>query len=346
MLILLSGKSFTGKDTLCKALIEKYPELQRVSIADTMKIEFMKQYPEIDMFDRIQKEAHRLELKEYTHQFPFSYWLERAPYCENCVCTDIRTTDEIDFIKNKFPNSVIVVVRVHASSEIRAQRGWVFKEGYDDSYLETMLDTYPFDLIVHNETKKDLETSRDRILSSCYFKDIGYGFRITRQLFNGVSFTNAANLYSDPILRDEHTLALCKLLSGVKITHILALESGGYMLGMMLAIQLKIPFVVIRKPGKLPPPVYKVNYSMEYRPDNEMEIQTDSFNSESRVLVVDDIIVTGGTMYGAQMLVHKFNATVVGFACLAIMESTQPLRIDPNKIYTSYIIRGGQCIKK
>lgn len=337
MLILLSGKSFTGKDTLAK----QFPDLNRCSIADTMKNEFMKLYPDIDMFDREQKEAHRLELKEFTHTKPLSHWIELTPYCEDCICTDIRTNEEIEYIKRKFPDSFVAVIRIEANDEVRKQRGWVFKAGYDDSYLETQLDTHKFDLVVRNEILADITKCRNQILNFMNFKNIGYGFRITRNLFNGIPFMNTANIFSNPKLRERHVFSLCDKLKNYEITHVLAIESGGYPLGMLLADALDISFVVARKPGKLPPPVHTVNYSMEYRPENQMEVQADSFDASSRVLVVDDIIVTGGTMWGGKLLVEACGGKVVGFVALAQMMNN--LTIDTNiPIILNHMIIDGE----
>jgi adenine phosphoribosyltransferase/phosphomevalonate kinase len=345
MLILLSAKSFVGKDTICQQIIKDHAEFKRVSVADTMKIEYMKEHPDVDLFNREQKEKHRLDLKKFTHQFPLRYWIEKTPYCDNCICTDIRTTEEIEYIQSKFPNSVVLTVRIEASDEVRSSRGWVFQSGYDDSYLETQLDDYCFDLGVVNETQEDLVKCASHIYEcgiKNHFIDIGNGFRITSTPFNGIPFLNTADIFKCWEYRHEYTyrLALSIVKSKRIPTYILAIESGGYPLGMLLAEALRIPFVIARKPGKLPPPVKCVNYSMEYREKNEMEIQADAFPPGSKVLIVDDAIVTGGTLLGAAKLVESLGAVVTGFACLAIMKTEKEKVIDLSQVYVLFNIDG------
>lgn len=323
MIILLSGKSFSGKDTIAKHL----PELKRVSIADTMKRCFMKEHPGIDMFDRTQKEAHRLELKEFTHQHPLKYWIKKTPYQDNCIVTDIRTIEEIEYIKEKFNN--IRVVRLNASDEIRTRRGWKYKEGYDNTYLETELDDYEFDLVLQNITNDDIthctREIRTKYLRNNYFVEIGNGYRLTKEPFKGIPFCNPVPLLADYNRRKRIVGAIVSKVNNLNLrpTHILAIESGGYALGAWIADRLKLGFVQARKIGKLPPPTVSEHYAMEYRPDNDMEIQADAFDinyqlgssCNARVIVVDDIIATGGTIKAGINILKNIGAIPV---CVAV----------------------------
>lgn len=315
-IILLSGKRFSGKDTIAA----KLPNLTRVSIADTMKKEFMKLHPTIDLFDREQKEAHRSDLMKFTHQYPLSHWIKLTPYQDRCIVTDIRTHEEIQFLKSKFQD--VKVVRISVGDSAREKRGWKYDPKYDDTYLETELDNYEFDLVVKNEVLEDIPKvvkEIEKILNhDPNFMDLGYGFRRTITKHNGVPFMNLVPLMATPKYRNLVIDNIITKLSDRNIirecTHIVAVESSGFPLGAWLGQKLDIGFTMARKPGKLPPPVIEMDYSMEYREKDKMEIQADSFPKNAKVIIVDDIIATGGTIIGAMKLVQKLGCTVVGVA--------------------------------
>jgi len=322
VIVLESGKRFSGKDTIAMYL----PELKRISVADTMKREFMKANPEIDMFDRDQKEAHRNELVKFTHQHDLMYWLTKTQYEDNCIVTDIRTLLEIDYLKKTFSDCQVIVVRLNVDNEQRAKRGWIPNKEYDESYLETELDNYQFDLVLSNNVKSDIKNNVFQIrqlMKNSHFIDIGFGFRQTKKLFHGIPFYNSQQLLKIVQYRDP---ALSNLVTKIKQlpiqpTHVLAIESGGYPLGAFLSQILGIGFIMTRKPGKLPPPTIKVNYSMEYRPENEMEIQADAFSDhpDAQVIVSDDVIATGGTLKGGMELVGLAGATPIAVVSFAYM---------------------------
>jgi adenine phosphoribosyltransferase len=148
---------------------------------------------------------------------------------------------------------------------------------------------------------------------------LGYGFRKTIDTHNGVPFLNCAPLYADYEQLNTIVDILIRKLTqlNTKITHVLALESGGYILGMLLACKMNLSLVQGRKPGKLPKPVVSSDYSMEYREQNSLEIQQDAFSSTSHVVVIDDIIATGGTINCGVELVRKLGGTPVAVAAFA-----------------------------
>lgn len=148
-IILLSGKCYSGKDT-----VAKMTSFKRISIADTMKREYNSFHGlSIDWENRNQKEFYRKSLIEFTHRYPFEHWLKLTPYCENCIVTDVRTIQEIKYIKSLFSN--VITVRLNASDEQRKKRGWI-KSLFDESYLETELDNFKFDHVYKNDTGEDL----------------------------------------------------------------------------------------------------------------------------------------------------------------------------------------------
>ena len=97
------------------------------------------------------------------------------------------------------------------------------------------------------------------------------------------------------------------------INKIMGIESRGFIFGSILAYKLKVPFVPVRKPGKLPAATTKVEYELEYGRD-ALEIHNDAISEGDKVLIVDDLLATGGTAKAAAELVEKLNGKVEGFA--------------------------------
>jgi adenine phosphoribosyltransferase len=98
-----------------------------------------------------------------------------------------------------------------------------------------------------------------------------------------------------------------------EIDYIIAIESRGFILGAPLAYHLGAGFIPVRKPGKLPAEVHSVDYQLEYGTDR-LEIHQDAIKQGSKVLVVDDVIATGGTAAATVELLEKFNCDLLGFA--------------------------------
>lgn len=96
---------------------------------------------------------------------------------------------------------------------------------------------------------------------------------------------------------------------------IVAIESRGLILGAALAYELGIGFVPVRKPGKLPAKTFKATYTLEYGEDT-LEIHQDALDPGTKVLLVDDLLATGGTMEATARLVKECGADVAGFAFL------------------------------
>lgn len=121
-------------------------------------------------------------------------------------------------------------------------------------------------------------------------------------------------------LKDAETLRvivdyLCEQFKDEKIDYIAGIESRGFILGMPMAYKMRIGFVPVRKPNKLPAATYSQEYSLEYGTD-KIEIHQDAFPQGANVLVVDDLLATGGTAEAACKLVKKAGANLVGTAFL------------------------------
>lgn len=108
---------------------------------------------------------------------------------------------------------------------------------------------------------------------------------------------------------------LCDQYKDEKIDYIAGIESRGFIFGMPMAYKLKCGFIPIRKPNKLPAATISESYGLEYGTDT-IEIHTDAIEPGANVLVVDDLLATGGTAKAACSLVKKAGGNLVGIAFL------------------------------
>ena len=125
---------------------------------------------------------------------------------------------------------------------------------------------------------------------------------ITPLLKDAGGFRSAIDLFAERY-RDE------------RIDLVVAMEARGYIFGAPLAYALGAGFVPVRKPGKLPREVHERSYDLEYG-SNVLQVHTDACRPGERVLVVDDVLATGGTAAAAVHLVERSGATVVGLGVL------------------------------
>ena len=102
-------------------------------------------------------------------------------------------------------------------------------------------------------------------------------------------------------------------LSESNIDYIVAIESRGFILGAPLALRLGAGFIPVRKPGKLPAKVHSAEYELEYGSDR-LEVHQDAVQAGSRVVIVDDLIATGGTAAATAKLLDQLGCELVSFA--------------------------------
>ena len=100
-----------------------------------------------------------------------------------------------------------------------------------------------------------------------------------------------------------------------RIDKIVGIESRGFIFGSPLAFHLKAGFVPVRKPGKLPADVFEVKYNLEYG-SNSLSIHRDAIQEGERILIVDDLLATGGTAAATVHLLRQLGADIVGVAFL------------------------------
>lgn len=128
----------------------------------------------------------------------------------------------------------------------------------------------------------------------------------------GILFRDITTLLSDPQGLRYTIDSLAEKCSGLAIDYVVGMESRGFIIGTPLAYKLGTGFVPVRKPGKLPAAVHTVEYELEYGTDR-LEMHQDAFHPGSRVLIVDDLIATGGTAAATAKLVQQTGCELVGF---------------------------------
>jgi adenine phosphoribosyltransferase len=131
----------------------------------------------------------------------------------------------------------------------------------------------------------------------------------------GIQFKWFAPLLRDPQAFSRAINEFADRYRNSTIEVIAGLDSRGFIFGAALAYELKLPFILIRKPGKLPGNVERIDYELEYG-RNTFEIEKDSLQQGQKVLIIDDIFATGGTAAAACSLVERLGAEVVEVACL------------------------------
>ena len=134
---------------------------------------------------------------------------------------------------------------------------------------------------------------------------------------DGILFRDMFPILKSPEAMTQVLNQLGDFADSVLPDYIVGIESRGFIIGTALATRQRMGFIPIRKKGKLPGDVVGVNYSLEYGEDR-LEIQSDVFSKGTKVLLVDDLLATGGTVKAASQLIEKVGGHLVG--CSFIIE--------------------------
>jgi len=126
----------------------------------------------------------------------------------------------------------------------------------------------------------------------------------------GIIFKDITPILGDPAAMARITGAFEQAFAALKPTRIVGIESRGFLFGAVLAGAMNLPFSPVRKPGKLPYEKISVRYSLEYG-EGTLEMHTDGVSRGERVVVLDDLLATGGTAAAACQLIEKLGAQVV-----------------------------------
>jgi adenine phosphoribosyltransferase len=131
----------------------------------------------------------------------------------------------------------------------------------------------------------------------------------------GILFQDITPLMADAAALKASIAWITDAFRGEKVTHVVGIDSRGFIFAAPVAIALGAGFVPVRKPGKLPALVLRAEYRLEYG-SGMLEIHKDALKPGDRALIVDDVLATGGTMSASVSLVKRLGAEVVGCAFL------------------------------
>ena len=126
----------------------------------------------------------------------------------------------------------------------------------------------------------------------------------------GIIFKDITTLLKDPKAFQEVINVFYEKMQSQKIDKIIGIESRGFIFGAPLAYKLNVGFIPIRKKGKLPGETISVNYDLEYGTD-QIEMHIDALKKGERVILIDDLIATGGTALAAIELINKMEAEII-----------------------------------
>ena len=146
----------------------------------------------------------------------------------------------------------------------------------------------------------------------------------------GISFKDITPLLMDKNISDKIILEFKSRIMDLDIDAVVGIESRGFLYGFLLANKLGVPFIPIRKSGKLPGKTIKFKYDLEYG-SSEVEIHKDDIKKDWNVLVHDDLLATGGTACAAAELINLSGAKVAGFTFIVSLDF-----LNPNKKLFEY----------
>ncbi len=149
-------------------------------------------------------------------------------------------------------------------------------------------------------------------------------------------FKDISPLLAHPLGLSMAVAAMSESFRGAGVTTVVGVEARGFLFGPSIAQLLGVGFTPIRKPGKLPPLTIHVDYALEYGVDR-MEMASDALTSADRVLLVDDVLATGGTLQAASMLVNQTGASLVGISVLVELVALRGREILPDVVFSAPI---------
>jgi adenine phosphoribosyltransferase len=150
----------------------------------------------------------------------------------------------------------------------------------------------------------------------------------------GIVFKDITPLLADPVAFHHAVDRMALEYDTQAVDAIAAAEARGFLFAAPLALRLRKPLVPLRKPGKLPHRTYSLKYELEYG-SAELQMHVDGIHNGSRVLLVDDLLATGGTMEAAAKLIEQAGGTVAGFCFLVeLMFLNGRDRLKPHPVFS------------
>lgn len=135
----------------------------------------------------------------------------------------------------------------------------------------------------------------------------------------GIVFKDITPLLKDAALCNEMIDAMIDQLQGLELDAIAGIESRGFLFGFLLANRMGLPFIPIRKQGKLPFKTISESYALEYG-QATIEIHEDAFAPASRILIHDDLLATGGTVVAASKLIEKLGGVITAYSFIISLD--------------------------
>jgi adenine phosphoribosyltransferase len=152
----------------------------------------------------------------------------------------------------------------------------------------------------------------------------------------GILFRDITPVLKDPAGFKEVIDLFVDRFKDERIDHVVGIEARGYLFGAPLAYAIGAGFVPVRKPGKLPGSKFTESYALEYG-TNSLEIHDDAVGHGQRVLVVDDLLATGGTAAATGRLLERLGAHLVGYAFLIELAGLEGRKVLPDGSVTAFI---------
>lgn len=154
----------------------------------------------------------------------------------------------------------------------------------------------------------------------------------------GILFKDITPVLKDPVLLNQVVDYFYYQLKDKKVQYIVGIESRGFILGSALAYKLGVGFVPIRKKGKLPGLVERHEYDLEYGTDI-IEIHADAVEAGSRVVLIDDLLATGGTALASCKLLDKLNADLVAIMFMIELDFLKGRQQLPQNVHLHSMIQ-------
>ncbi|MEM9908692.1 MAG: adenine phosphoribosyltransferase [Cyanobacteria bacterium P01_D01_bin.44] len=153
----------------------------------------------------------------------------------------------------------------------------------------------------------------------------------------GILFRDITTLLNDPDGLSHTVELMAEKTADLAPDYIAGIESRGFIFGMPLAYKLGLGFVPVRKSGKLPAAVHSVEYALEYGKDC-LEVHQDAFPAGSRVLIIDDLLATGGTAAAAAQLIQNTGADIAGFGFVIELADLNGRQHLPDDIHITTLV--------
>ncbi|MFC1668567.1 adenine phosphoribosyltransferase [Chlamydiota bacterium] len=152
----------------------------------------------------------------------------------------------------------------------------------------------------------------------------------------GIIFKDITPLLKDPSAFKALIELLTKRYESKNIDYVIAVEARGFILGAALAYSLGVGFIPVRKEGKLPAQVCSISYQLEYGVDT-LEIHKNDIETDSRIVIIDDVLATGGTISAVVNLLDEMQATIIEIAFLielTFLNGREKLAQNKEKIFS------------